>query len=75
MGIHAVGNIGPCMAENHLTCIFVHLCAVEQGSAGMACVVRLVLLSVDQLHYPSEGAGEPAIVVRLAVYVNEIWPF
>lgn len=47
MGVHAVGNIGPCMAENHLSCIFVDLRTVKQGSAGVACVMWLMLLAVD----------------------------
>lgn len=74
MGVHAVGNIGPCMAKNHLPCIFIHLGTVKQGGAGVACVMGLVLFTVDELHHPSEGAGEPAVVVGLAVYVYEIRP-
>ena len=75
MGVHAVGNIGPCMAEYHLTGVVVNLCTVKQGGAGVACIMGLMLLTVHQFHYSLKGTGEPAVVVGLALDVDKIRPF
>lgn len=75
MGVHTVGYALPGMAENHLPCIFIHFCTVKQGSTGMASVVRLVLLTVDEFHDSPKRPCKTAIVVGLALDVHEIGAF
>ena len=62
------------VAKDHFLGVVIHIGVIKPRGAGMAGVVRLVLLTVHHPHHSLKGAGKAAVVHRPTVDVDEVRP-